>query len=517
MFRRWEQIKEVQSGDSSGGDSEDRAQIIEHWAAAEAAQYDIEIAAQALQKEREEAEERARQLELERLEALARLERAQQNMATAKATQHEAMTKMKEAKNLRHRAQQTKDEHKLLEMQLVSLKEETVKNGQALQAQEDKEQDTRQEFDEAELTVKEAETQMAACEAKSKSAERSVKRLTQEYELGRDQLRVQAANCLTFHQVKAVFEKYDADQSGELERDEIKQALGDLGLPSSGEAVDRFIQQLDTDCTGTLDWSEFQQLARKSEESRGADGTLLKDATETEQGMQVAMNRAIAKMMTSNAALSAAQLKVKSARLNHMEKQSAAEEATAKLLECQLAEERARIDQETAELKLQSLSCQTVALDAEAAKTTKEAAEAAATGSLQWEEATLELAAAERGEKVSADQSQDEATRQAAMAEARRRAMAELEDSVQDDSLQVSQATDAARIAWLKDYGAGPLVADSGTGSAVGSDRAPTLRRSESKTVSSSKMGGPMLKRRQVNCKAVLCHVTAADVQQTQQ
>lgn len=494
MVKRWGQIKEVQKGES---EDEDRKQIKAKWDAAEAAQYDIEMAAQALQKEREEAEERARLLEIQRLEALARLEKAQRNMETAKATQTEAMTKMKEAKTLRAKALQTKDEQRLLEMQLMSMKEETVKSGQSLQVQEEKEQNARQEFDEAELHVYEAETQMAACEAKCKSAERSVKRLTQEYELGRDQLRVQAADCLTFHQVKEVFEKYDADQSGELERDEITLALEDLGLPSSGPAVDRFIQQLDTDCTGTLDWREFQQLARKSEESRGVDGILLKDAADTEKEVQMEMNRSIGRMMTSKTTLAAAQVKVKSAQMIRKERQTAAEEAAAKLKECQLAEERARTKQGTAEIRLESLSLQVVSLEEEAASKTRDAAEAAAMGSLLWEEATLELAAAERGDKASAAQSQDEAVRQAALAEARKRAMAELEELGQDDSVQVSQATDAARIAWLKDYGAGPPVDESRTASAAGD--AP-LRRSESRTLKksggSSQFGGSMLKRR---------------------
>ena len=49
----------------------------------------------------------------------------------------------------------------------------------------------------------------------------------------------------------------------------------------------RFIQQLDKDNTGTLDWEEFQQLARKSEESKGEDGQLLKNASETENELQV--------------------------------------------------------------------------------------------------------------------------------------------------------------------------------------------------------------------------------------
>ena len=67
-----------------------------------------------------------------------------------------------------------------------------------------KELKAREQYDESQLHVKEAAAQLADCESRSEGAERNVRRLTQEYELGRDQLRVQAANSLTFHQVKRV-------------------------------------------------------------------------------------------------------------------------------------------------------------------------------------------------------------------------------------------------------------------------------------------------------------------------
>jgi hypothetical protein len=52
----------------------------------------------------------------------------------------------------------------------------------------------------------------------------------------------------------------------------------------------QFILQLDTDCTGTLDWPEFKQLARKSEETKGAEGQLLKHASEAEKELQVSVS-----------------------------------------------------------------------------------------------------------------------------------------------------------------------------------------------------------------------------------
>jgi uncharacterized protein with von Willebrand factor type A (vWA) domain len=113
------------------------------------------------------------------------------------------------------KAQRAKDDKKLLEMQLGALKEEAVKCVQALQEQEEKEQGVRQQYDEASQHAREAATQQAVCESKLVAAERTVKRLTQEYDVGRDQLRVHAANCLTFHQVKEVFQKHDDDRSGE--------------------------------------------------------------------------------------------------------------------------------------------------------------------------------------------------------------------------------------------------------------------------------------------------------------
>ena len=287
---------------------------------AEAAQNDVEMEALRLQRERKEAEECARQLENERQEALERLKKAQDFMDHAKGVQLEAMAKMKEAKALKARAQQARDDKKLWEIQLVAFKEAAVLTGHMLQTAEEKEQETRQAYDEADARVKEAEAQLATCEANLAVAERRVKRLTQEYELGHDQLRIQAANCLTFHQVKEVFQKYDADGSGELERDEIRLALTDLGLPNEGTEVDRFIQQLDTDCTGTLNWSEFQQLARQSEETKGVLGHLVKNATEIEKELFAAMNNAISSMIACNSNLVAAQLKVKSSQINFKEK-----------------------------------------------------------------------------------------------------------------------------------------------------------------------------------------------------
>lgn len=211
MVRVWGSVKEVLSAED---DMEYRKEIQQSWASCEKAQQEAEMAACELAKERAEAEERARQLEIERLEALERLKKAQEQMVEAKATQHDAMMKMKEAKNLKAKAQHAKDEKKLLELQLGSLREEAVKCGNALQELEEKEQDARQAFDEVALDVQEAAKQLTLCEEKLKAAERSVKRLTQEYEVGHDQLRVQAANCLTFHQVKEVFDKFDADGSG---------------------------------------------------------------------------------------------------------------------------------------------------------------------------------------------------------------------------------------------------------------------------------------------------------------
>jgi hypothetical protein len=447
----WKQIKHMCT---EAHEAEEKKEIIDIWQKYAAAQHDVEMEALALQKEREEAEERARLLEIERQEALARLVKAQTAMADAKTTQLEAMGKMKEAKALRARAQKAKDEKMLLEMQLVSLKEDAVSAVQALQHLEEKELTARERFDENEVSVNEVAKQLQECQRQAVSMERNVRRLTQEYELGRDQLRVQAANSLTFHQVKQVFEKHDADGSGELEHAEIKLALEDLGLPSTGAAVDRFIQQLDKDCTGTLDWQEFQQLARKTEEDNGEAGKLLKSASETEKELKAALNRAIASMMTSSSNLASAQLKVKAAQLSYNESQTSLEQASAQLLECTLAEERARLNQQAAESKIQSLGEEIVVLEATSKQISEEAAEAAATAALAYEDASLLLMAAERGEKEVTGLLQDAEARKAVLEAARQRAQTEMEENT-DDAGKAAQASiqdDASRIAWIKDY-----------------------------------------------------------------
>jgi len=167
--------------------------------------------------------------------------------------------------------------------------------------------------------------------------------------------------------------------------------------------------------------------------------------------LQAAMNSAVASMVASSNNLAVAQLKIKSAQLQQAEKQKTLEESAAKLLEAQLADERATVNQQSAELKIQQLKEQVVSLEESATQTSKEASEAAANGSLQWQRATAALEAAERGEKEVADQYEDEAARQAALTEARKRALAEL-DEADEDAVQVSQASDSARTAWLKDY-----------------------------------------------------------------
>ena len=412
----------------------------------------MEEAALALKKEREEAEQRARELERERLEALARLQKAQAEMNLAKTTQFEAMRKMKEAKALRVRAQQAKDEKKLIELQLVSLRDESVAASRALQMQADKELKAREQYDESQLHVKEAAAQLADCESRSEGAERNVRRLTQEYELGRDQLRVQAANSLTFHQVKEVFQKHDADGSGELDHVEIKLALEDLGLPCNSEAVDRFILQLDIDCTGTLDWQEFQQLARKTEQDTGEAGKLLKDASETEKEMKTEMNRAIATMMKCSANLSAAQLKVKTTHLSYVEREKDVEAESVKLVECKLTKERAEMSLHVAETKVASLGEQILSMEQSSRELSIDAAEAAANGSVAWETASRALMAAEQGKKEVSEQFESEAARNAARMEARMRAMAELEEADHGEQKSASGPGDETRTAWLNEY-----------------------------------------------------------------
>jgi Ca2+-binding EF-hand superfamily protein len=67
-------------------------------------------------------------------------------------------------------------------------------------------------------------------------------------------------SIIVYH-LKSLFQKYDSDGSGELEWDEFRQALKDLGLGLTEKDIAEWQQFADKDNSGTVKWSEFEPVA----------------------------------------------------------------------------------------------------------------------------------------------------------------------------------------------------------------------------------------------------------------
>ena len=61
--------------------------------------------------------------------------------------------------------------------------------------------------------------------------------------------------------LRAEFAKYDADNSGHIDREELKNLLRDFGH-HSGE-VEKYMKKYDLDSNGTLEFDEFAALLHK--------------------------------------------------------------------------------------------------------------------------------------------------------------------------------------------------------------------------------------------------------------
>ena len=60
-----------------------------------------------------------------------------------------------------------------------------------------------------------------------------------------------------------MFDEMDADGSGAVDRDELKNGLKRLGLPCDAHAVDRLFRRFDVDGNGTISRPEFADLANQ--------------------------------------------------------------------------------------------------------------------------------------------------------------------------------------------------------------------------------------------------------------
>ena len=85
---------------------------------------------------------------------------------------------------------------------------------------------------------------------------------------------------------KADFIRYDADLSGDLDRNEIKQLLTDLRIDNSDENISKIFARFDKDHSDSIDFEEFIEcgvwlhgLTRKKDSARGVFRSLKKTMT----------------------------------------------------------------------------------------------------------------------------------------------------------------------------------------------------------------------------------------------
>lgn len=76
-------------------------------------------------------------------------------------------------------------------------------------------------------------------------------------------------------EIRAVFDSIDLDGNGELDREEMDQAIARLGLELSKGEIDQLMEEMDTDKNGTVDYGEF--VAWERQDGRGLFKPLLRD------------------------------------------------------------------------------------------------------------------------------------------------------------------------------------------------------------------------------------------------
>eukprot|EP00277_Geminigera_cryophila_P032729 CAMPEP_0173126910 /NCGR_PEP_ID=MMETSP1102-20130122/57457_1 /TAXON_ID=49646 /ORGANISM="Geminigera sp., Strain Caron Lab Isolate" /LENGTH=740 /DNA_ID=CAMNT_0014036387 /DNA_START=163 /DNA_END=2382 /DNA_ORIENTATION=+ len=73
-----------------------------------------------------------------------------------------------------------------------------------------------------------------------------------------------AQSNVTSDNLRVVFDEHDKDNSSCLDKAEIQSCLATLNMPNSDTTVELLMKQLDPDGSGTLDWEEFQVLAKQA-------------------------------------------------------------------------------------------------------------------------------------------------------------------------------------------------------------------------------------------------------------
>src|SRR4051812_42467031 len=58
-------------------------------------------------------------------------------------------------------------------------------------------------------------------------------------------------------EIKEAFDLFDNDKSGEIDTEELKQALKNLGIDAKNQTLQNMMQDLDKDNSGKIDFDEF--------------------------------------------------------------------------------------------------------------------------------------------------------------------------------------------------------------------------------------------------------------------
>jgi len=66
-------------------------------------------------------------------------------------------------------------------------------------------------------------------------------------------------------EIKALFDKFDSDSSGSLDREQLQKALSDAGITLSENELTDFTKSVDTDGDGLIDFKEFLQIMNVNE------------------------------------------------------------------------------------------------------------------------------------------------------------------------------------------------------------------------------------------------------------
>ena len=61
-------------------------------------------------------------------------------------------------------------------------------------------------------------------------------------------------------EIKEAFDLFDSDKSGEIDTDELKQALKNLGIDAKNQTLSNMMADLDKDGSGKIDFAEFIEM-----------------------------------------------------------------------------------------------------------------------------------------------------------------------------------------------------------------------------------------------------------------